>query len=90
MIKKSVIKILGMSSLIEKMSTLKRIVIEPDQQIVIEVKKNGLTMSEFVVGLHGLDYQASTGKSNIKVHAINPNGFGEQHTEIVTTTYSND
>jgi hypothetical protein len=77
-----------MNSLKERMSTLKRISIQSDEEFVVEVSHKGVVMSELIVSVNELEYQASTGKSRVKVHFFNPNGFGL--TETVTTTFGDD
>lgn len=76
------------NSLKEKMSSLKRIQIQSDEEFVVEVVHKGIKMSELIIGIHELEYQATTGKSNVKAHVINPNGFGEH--EVVHTKYSTE
>lgn len=76
------------SSLNDKMTQLKRIQIQSDEEFVVDVMHKGIKMSELIVGVHELEYLAGSGKSNVKVHVINPNGFGEH--EVVTTKYSSE
>lgn len=71
-----------MNSLIEKMSVLKRIVISPHEEFVVEIN-DGIINAEFMVAIDRIEYQASTGKSNIRIRTINPHGFGEPEVEIV-------
>lgn len=74
-----------MSSLIEKMSTLKRIQMQSNEELVIEVIHRGIKMSELIFSVYDIEYQASTGKANVKANVFNTNGFGEQ--VVVTVKY---
>jgi hypothetical protein len=71
-----------MNSLIERMKVLKRIVIEPHEDFVVEVN-DGIKKAEFMVGIDRMEYQMSTGKSNIRIRTINPHGFGEPEIETI-------
>jgi hypothetical protein len=82
-----------MNSLKEKMSGMKRITIEADEEFVLEIVKNGLTLAELAVNVADLEYNASTGKSRVRICTVNPKGFGTNEVTSMnpynnTVTYS--
>lgn len=77
-----------MSSLKEKMKSLKRIIINHDEECVIEVHYKGTPVADLLFSIGDIEMRLSDGKANVKTCVTNPNGFGEH--EITTIKYSID
>jgi hypothetical protein len=58
-----------MSSLKERSKTLDRLVIDAGecQEVVLEIKYNGITVSEKIIAVNQLNWQPSTGKNDVVV-----------------------
>lgn len=58
-----------MSSLKERAKTLDRLVIESGecQEVVLEIKYNGITVSEKIIAVNQLNWQPATGKNDVVV-----------------------
>lgn len=66
-----------MSSIKERMKSLARIKVEFDQQFVVEIKKNNVTIGEIMCFVDELHCDMSKNESKVKLSVYNPHFKGK-------------
>ena len=65
-------------SLGEKVKSMPRIIIDSDQEFIVEVKHNGVSIAEVVCFIQELHYDMSKNESRVSLSVYNPHFKGKQ------------